>query len=162
MTATPSSQIPSAYNPADVERRVYDEWLSNGYFSPELTRDAEPFTIIMPPPNVTGELHLGHALTAALEDILARWHRMLGQPTLWLPGKDHAGIATQWVVERLLATEGTNRHEIGNGLVPMATPSTNSISALARPATGPACVSPLTPTRLWQCGPLSLTFTTRA
>ena len=113
MTATPSSQIPSAYNPADVECRVYDEWLSNGYFSPELTRDAEPFTIIMPPPNVTGELHLGHALTAALEDILARWHRMLGQPTLWLPGKDHAGIATQWVVERLLATEGTNRHEIG-------------------------------------------------
>ncbi len=113
MTATPSSQIPSAYNPVDVERRVYDKWLSNGYFSPELTRDAEPFTIIMPPPNVTGELHLGHALTAALEDILARWHRMLGQPTLWLPGKDHAGIATQWVVERLLATEGTNRHEIG-------------------------------------------------
>ena len=113
MTATPPSQIPSAYNPADVERRVYEEWLSKGYFTPELSPDAEPFTIIMPPPNVTGELHLGHALTAALEDILARWHRMLGQPTLWLPGKDHAGIATQWVVERLLASEGTNRHEIG-------------------------------------------------
>ena len=113
MTATPSSQIPSAYTPADVERRVYDEWLSKGYFTPKLSPDAEPFTIIMPPPNVTGELHLGHALTAALEDILARWHRMLGQPTLWLPGKDHAGIATQWVVERLLASEGTNRHEIG-------------------------------------------------
>ena len=113
MTATPSARIPSAYNPADVERRVYDDWLSKGYFTPELTPDAEPFTIIMPPPNVTGELHLGHALTAALEDILVRWHRMLGQPTLWLPGKDHAGIATQWVVERLLASEGANRHEIG-------------------------------------------------
>ena len=113
MTATPSSRIPSAYSPADVERRVYDEWLSKGYFTPDLSPDAEPFTIIMPPPNVTGELHLGHALTAALEDILARWHRMMGQPTLWLPGKDHAGIATQWVVERLLASEGTNRHEIG-------------------------------------------------
>ncbi len=113
MTASTSSRIPSAYNPAAVERRVYDDWLSNGYFTPELTPDSQPFTIIMPPPNVTGELHLGHALTAALEDILTRWHRMLGEPTLWLPGKDHAGIATQWVVERLLASEGTNRHEIG-------------------------------------------------
>ena len=113
MTASPSSQIPSAYDPATVERRVYDNWLSSGYFTPEIIPGSQPFTIIMPPPNVTGELHLGHALTAALQDILIRWRRMLGDSTLWLPGKDHAGIATQWVVERLLASEGTNRHEIG-------------------------------------------------
>ena len=72
-----------------------------------------PFTgtIIMPPPNVTGELHLGHALEKALEDALVRWHRMLGDPTLWLPGTDHAGIATQWAVEQRLAQEGKNRHQ---------------------------------------------------
>ena len=69
--------------------------------------------VIMPPPNVTGELHLGHALTAATEDVLIRWHRMMGDPALWLPGKDHAGIATQWVVERQLASEGTSREEMG-------------------------------------------------
>ena len=106
-------QIPKAYNPAAVEGRVYDFWMGKGYFTPELDPGKEPFVVIMPPPNVTGELHLGHALTAAVEDILCRWHRMLGQPTLWLPGKDHAGIATQWVVEQQLAREGTSRHELG-------------------------------------------------
>ena len=88
MPASPSSQIPTAYDPATVERRVYDNWLSSGYFTPEITPGSQPFTIIMPPPNVTGELHLGHALTAALQDILIRWRRMLGDPALWLPGKD--------------------------------------------------------------------------
>ena len=113
MTASPSAEIPSAYNAADVEGRIYENWLAKGYFTAHVDRDKTPFTIIMPPPNVTGELHLGHALTAALEDALCRWHRMLGHSTLWLPGKDHAGIATQWVVEQLLASEGTNRHELG-------------------------------------------------
>ena len=113
MTASPSAEIPSAYNAADVEGRIYETWLAKGYFTAHVDRDKTPFTIIMPPPNVTGELHLGHALTAALEDALCRWHRMLGHSTLWLPGKDHAGIATQWVVEQLLASEGTNRHELG-------------------------------------------------
>ncbi|MCH8350690.1 MAG: class I tRNA ligase family protein, partial [Chloroflexi bacterium] len=113
MTVSPSAEIPSAYNAADVEGRIYENWLAKGYFTAHVDRDKTPFTIIMPPPNVTGELHLGHALTAALEDALCRWHRMLGHSTLWLPGKDHAGIATQWVVEQLLASEGTNRHELG-------------------------------------------------
>jgi valyl-tRNA synthetase len=111
---TPSAAaIPRAYNAADVEPRIYQRWLDQGYFTPSVDPSKKPYCIIMPPPNVTGELHLGHALTASIEDALCRWHRMLGDSTLWLPGKDHAGIATQWVVERMLADEGTNRHELG-------------------------------------------------
>ena len=107
------TDIPKAYNPQDVEGRIYAFWENGGYFAPAIVPGKQPFVIMMPPPNVTGELHLGHGLTAAVEDVLARWHRMLGEPTLWLPGKDHAGIATQWVVEQQLAREGTSRHSLG-------------------------------------------------
>ena len=110
---TSSTTMPSAYNPADVEQRVYADWVSKGYFAPTPNPDHDPFVIIMPPPNVTGELHLGHALEKAVEDSLVRWRRMLGFPTLWLPGTDHAGIATQWAVEQQLASQGRNRHELG-------------------------------------------------
>ena len=113
MSSKPSTSMPTAYNPADVERRVYDSWLSNGYFAPVIKEGQTPFTVIMPPPNVTGELHLGHALEKAIEDALVRWRRMTGVPTLWLPGTDHAGIATQWAVERQLAEQGKDRHELG-------------------------------------------------
>ena len=113
MTSSAPAEMPRAYDPASVERRIYQDWQDAGYFTPQIREGREPFVIIMPPPNVTGELHLGHALTATIEDALTRWHRMLGDDTLWLPGKDHAGIATQWVVERLLAEEGTNRHDLG-------------------------------------------------
>ncbi|MDD2251871.1 MAG: valine--tRNA ligase [Dehalococcoidales bacterium] len=113
MTEKQTRQIPTAYNPADSEDRWYQFWLENGYFKPVIDPDKTPFTIIMPPPNVTGELHVGHALTATLQDIMVRWHRMKGDPTLWLPGVDHAGIATQVMVEKQLAKEGLNRHEIG-------------------------------------------------
>ena len=102
-----------AYDPKAVEGDVYDLWMKGGYFTPEVDPDREPFVIIMPPPNVTGELHLGHALTTALEDLMVRWHRMKGEPTLFLPGTDHAGIATQVVVERMLADDGVSRHDIG-------------------------------------------------
>ncbi|MDM8000799.1 MAG: valine--tRNA ligase [Dehalococcoidia bacterium] len=105
--------LPKAYEPREVEDRVYRFWLDKGYFTPKIDHSKKPFTIIMPPPNVTGELHLGHALTATLEDIMIRWHRMKGDPTLWLPSTDHAGIATQVVVERQLAAEGKTRHDIG-------------------------------------------------
>ena len=108
-----SAQMPSAYNATDVEQRVYDDWLSNGYFHADIEKGKEPYVIIMPPPNVTGELHLGHALEKAIEDALVRWRRMTGVPTLWLPGTDHAGIATQWAVERQLAAEGSSRHDLG-------------------------------------------------
>ncbi len=110
---SPAADIPRAYNASDVEPRIYQDWMERGLFTPEVDESRTPFCVIMPPPNVTGELHLGHALTASIEDALTRWHRMLGDATLWLPGKDHAGIATQWVVERLLAEEGTNRHDLG-------------------------------------------------
>ena len=105
--------IPKAYDPGSVEGDIYDSWVQGGYFTPEIDHSATPFVMIMPPPNVTGELHMGHALMAAMEDLIVRWHRMRGEPTLYLPGTDHAGIATQVVVERLLAEDGITRHEVG-------------------------------------------------
>jgi len=103
------------YDPRAVEPRIYRWWEEHGYFKPrgEPTPEHPAFTIAMPPPNVTGELHLGHALPATLEDIMIRFHRMRGDPTLWAPGSDHAGIATQVMVERMLRQEGTDRHELG-------------------------------------------------
>ncbi len=113
MTPPRSGDIPRAYDPAPVEQRVYQYWLDRGYFTAQREPGRQPFTIIMPPPNVTGELHLGHALEKAVEDALVRWRRMRGEPTLWLPGTDHAGIATQWAVERQLAEEGKDRQQMG-------------------------------------------------
>jgi len=107
------SEIPKAYEPGRIEKKWYDFWLKQGYLTPRIDPNKKPFVIIMPPPNVTGELHLGHALTATLEDIMVRWHRMKGEPTLWLPGTDHAGIATQVVVEQQLAKQGQTKEEIG-------------------------------------------------
>jgi valyl-tRNA synthetase len=113
MSSTSREPLPKAYDPSSVEGRLYAWWESSGYFKPTIDPAKTPFTVMMPPPNVTGELHLGHALTAAVEDALVRYHRMLGDPTLWLPGADHAGIATQMVVERSLAAEGTTRQQLG-------------------------------------------------
>ncbi len=105
--------MPKAYEPGKVEAKWYRFWLEKGYFQPRIDLEREPFVIIHPPTNITGELHLGTALVATIEDIMIRWHRMKGEPTLWLPGIDHAGIATQVVVERQLATEGIDRHQLG-------------------------------------------------
>jgi len=115
MTTTPSieSEMPKVYEPGKVERHWYQFWQEKGYFTPKIDPSRKPFTIIMPPPNVTGGLHLGHALTHTIEDIFIRWHRMKGEPTLWLPGEDHAGIAAQVVVERELAKEGLTRQKLG-------------------------------------------------
>jgi valyl-tRNA synthetase len=114
MTQTPDTEeMPKAYEPGRVEQKWYQFWMDKGYFTPEIDPDKKPFVIIMPPPNITGEIHMGHAITAALEDIMIRWHRMKGEPTLWLPGVDHAAIAAQVVVERQLAAEGTDRHQFG-------------------------------------------------
>jgi len=115
MTEAPKTkyEMPKAYEPGKVEAKWYKFWLEKGYFTPEIDPEKKPFVIIMPPPNVTGELHVGHAITDTLEDIMTRWHRMKGEPTLWLPGLDHAGIAAQVVVEQLLAEEGLTRHQLG-------------------------------------------------
>ena len=106
-------EMAKAYDPKEVEAPLYQMWMDKGYFKPSIDPDRTPFCIIMPPPNVTGELHLGHALTATMEDLLIRWHRMMGDSALWVPGVDHAGIATQNVVEREIAKEGVSRHDLG-------------------------------------------------
>ncbi|WP_151757347.1 valine--tRNA ligase [Dictyobacter vulcani] len=110
---TDVAALPKAYEPQAVEARWYRFWEEGDYFKPRPNPARKPFVISMPPPNVTGALHLGHAITSTIEDIMIRYHRMQGDETLWVPGEDHAGIATQTVVERLLAQEGTDRHHIG-------------------------------------------------
>ncbi|RNC29953.1 MAG: Valine--tRNA ligase [Candidatus Dichloromethanomonas elyunquensis] len=106
-------QLAKVYDPVQVEEKWYRYWEENGFFTPKVETEKKPFSIVMPPPNVTGSLHLGHAMDNALQDILTRFKRMQGYNTLWLPGTDHAGIATQAKVEEQLAREGTNRHELG-------------------------------------------------
>jgi valyl-tRNA synthetase len=108
------SEIESKYFEFDrLEKEVYAWWETNGYFKPKINAIKKPFIIPMPPPNVTGYLHMGHALFVAIQDILTRFHRMRGRPTLWLPGTDHAGIATQLLVERSLTGEGITRQQLG-------------------------------------------------
>ncbi len=106
-------ELPKTYDHRKVEERLYRMWEEGGFFTPKIDPAKKPFVISMPPPNVTGELHLGHAITASIEDLMIRYHRMKGDPTLWVPGEDHAGIATQNVVERELAKEGLTRHDLG-------------------------------------------------
>jgi len=108
-------EIPKAYDPKEVEGRWYPIWESRHYFTPEANTDptARVFSMVIPPPNVTGYLHMGHALNHTLQDTLARWRRMSGDRVLWLPGTDHAGIATQMVVEKQLALEGMSRSDLG-------------------------------------------------
>ena len=107
------SDLPKIYEPKKYEDETYQRWEASGFFTPRIKKGKKPFVIVMPPPNVTGELHLGHASTLAFEDLMIRYHRMLGEPTLWVPGTDHAGIATQNKVERLLAKEGKTRQDLG-------------------------------------------------
>ncbi|ATY84344.1 valine--tRNA ligase [Kyrpidia spormannii] len=109
-----SDQLPTAFEPANVESKWYRFWMENGYFRAGRVPDGKPFTIVIPPPNVTGALHMGHALDFTLQDILIRFRRMQGRDALWLPGTDHAGIATQNRVEAMLLKEtGQSRHDIG-------------------------------------------------
>ncbi len=101
------------YNPKDFEEKIYADWEESGDFKPDMRSDKDAFAVVIPPPNVTGVLHMGHALDDTLQDILIRYNRMLGKKVLWQPGMDHAGIATQMVVERNLAKEGITRHDLG-------------------------------------------------
>ncbi|MCK2165497.1 valine--tRNA ligase [Thalassospira xiamenensis] len=105
--------LEKTYSPADVEGRLYDKWEKSGAFAADPASNANPYVIMMPPPNVTGSLHMGHALTFTLQDILVRYNRMSGKDTLWQPGTDHAGIATQMVVERQLGEQNVTRHDLG-------------------------------------------------
>ena len=101
------------YTPKDFEEKIYADWEESGDFKPDMRSDKDAFAVVIPPPNVTGVLHMGHALDDTLQDILVRYNRMLGKKVLWQPGMDHAGIATQMVVERNLAKEGITRHDLG-------------------------------------------------
>ena len=106
-------ELATSFIPSDIEAVLYQKWLDAGYFKADATSDKPPFTIVIPPPNVTGSLHIGHALDHTLQDILIRMKRMKGFEALWLPGMDHAGIATQNVVEKQLASQGLTRHDLG-------------------------------------------------
>jgi len=106
-------ELPSVFTPAEIEAPLYEKWVAAGYFTADAASDKPPFTIVIPPPNVTGSLHIGHALDHTLQDALTRMKRMKGYEALWLPGMDHAGIATQNVVEKQLAAQGLSRHDIG-------------------------------------------------
>ncbi len=105
--------LDSRFVPGEIEARLYEGWETAGSFAADPNSNATPFTIMIPPPNVTGSLHMGHALDITIQDTLIRWRRMQGRDALWQPGTDHAGIATQMVVERLLAEEGKDRRELG-------------------------------------------------
>ena len=107
------SELPAQFNPSQIESELYQKWLSAGYFTANADSDKEPFSIVIPPPNVTGSLHIGHALDHSIQDLLSRMKRMKGFEVLWLPGMDHAGIATQNVVEKQLAASGISRHDLG-------------------------------------------------
>jgi valyl-tRNA synthetase len=106
-------ELAKRYEPAEFEQRIYQFWERGEYFTPVVDRDRPKFSMVIPPPNVTGRLHIGHALVNTLQDIVVRWKRMSGFNTLWLPGTDHAGIATQMVVDRELAKEGLSRFDLG-------------------------------------------------
>src|SRR2546430_9742245 len=111
MAHQPTFELAPQYRPQEIEAPLYDRWAKNGLFAPR--PDSEPYVIVIPPPNLTAVLHVGHALNNIVQDVLIRFERMRGRAAEWLPGTDHAGIATQNVVERLLADEGETRFDIG-------------------------------------------------
>ncbi|MCP4726146.1 MAG: class I tRNA ligase family protein, partial [bacterium] len=107
------TELEKIYRPDKTEEKWYGYWLEKGLFHAQIDETKKPYTIMMPPPNVTGILHMGHALQSTIQDLLIRYHRMRGYSALWMPGTDHAGIATQNVVERKLRNDGTSREEVG-------------------------------------------------
>ena len=108
-----SKELAKTYDPKGIEERLYQKWMDNGYFHAKVNPDKKPFTIVMPPPNVTGQLHMGHALDETMQDILIRFKRMQGYEALWQPGTDHAAIATEVKVTEKLKKEGIDKAEIG-------------------------------------------------
>ena len=106
-------ELEKTYNPQEIEDRIYKKWLEKKYFHAEVDRSKKPFTIVMPPPNITGQLHMGHALDNTMQDILIRFKRMQGYNALWQPGTDHAAIATEVKVIEALKKEGIDKHDLG-------------------------------------------------
>ncbi len=108
-----AKELEKNYNPADIEQRLYDKWENNKYFHAEVDRSKKPFTIVMPPPNITGQLHMGHALDNTIQDILIRTKRMQGYEALWVPGTDHASIATEAKIVEKMREEGVTKEDLG-------------------------------------------------
>ena len=108
-----SKELAKAYEPHEVEDRIYDFWLKEKFFHATPDPDKKPYTIVIPPPNITGQLHMGHALDDTLQDILIRWRRMQGYSALWLPGTDHASIATEAKIVEAMKAEGVSKEELG-------------------------------------------------
>ena len=106
-------ELEKQYDAKTVETRWYQWWQDQGHFHADPARGGTPYCVVIPPPNVTGILHMGHALNNTIQDILVRWQRMDGKNTVWMPGSDHAGIATQIFVERALRIDGKTRHDLG-------------------------------------------------
>ena len=106
-------ELEKTYNPADIEGRLYEKWLNKKYFQAKVNKNKKPFTIVMPPPNITGQLHMGHALDNTMQDILTRFKRMQGYEALWQPGTDHAAIATEVKVIDKLRQEGFEKADLG-------------------------------------------------
>ena len=106
-------ELAKTYDPKGMEDRIYEKWLEKKYFHAEVDRTKKPFTIVIPPPNVTGKLHMGHALDETLQDILIRYKRMSGYNALWIPGTDHASISTEVKVTNQLKAEGIDKKELG-------------------------------------------------
>ena len=105
--------LPKTYAPSEIEDKLYEKWMDGGYFHAEVDPDKKPFTIVMPPPNITGQLHMGHALDNTMQDILIRYKRMQGYSALWQPGTDHAAIATEVKVIDKLKKEGRRKEDLG-------------------------------------------------
>ena len=108
-----SKELEKQYDPSSFEDRTYKFWVDNGYFHADVKSDKKPYTIVIPPPNITGQLHMGHALDNTLQDILIRYHRMNGYDTLWLPGTDHASIATEAKIVEAMRKESITKEAIG-------------------------------------------------
>ena len=106
-------ELPKTYQPADFEDRIYQNWCDKGYFKPDTSKPGPSYSIVIPPPNITGQLHMGHALDNTLQDILARYKRMQGFCTLWLPGTDHASIATEAKIVEAMRKEGLTKEDLG-------------------------------------------------
>ena len=108
-----SKELNKNYDPSEIEGRLYQKWLDKKYFHAEVDRSKKPFTIVMPPPNITGKLHMGHALDNTMQDIIIRFKRMQGYEALWVPGTDHASISTEVKVTNALKEEGIDKHDLG-------------------------------------------------
>ena len=106
-------ELAKTYEPREVEDRIYQFWMEGNYFHAEVNPDKTPYTIVIPPPNITGQLHMGHALDETFQDILIRWRRMQGYEALWLPGTDHASIATEAKIVEAMAKEGIKKEDLG-------------------------------------------------